>query len=416
MRSFIAFVGLAIAARGDSLTWPIFSNSAAFVSPPIGLGVGGGHISASISLNDPLEGTYNIVSVLSDKQLDAWKKAADSNIAVEPKAFVSSFFQAFEKKVNFSLTLPLNAPERYYLVISFPPSKADDNDQLTPSGEMQVDWEQSDGRYLQFQFLPLPNALRVLLNLFIIFASLYAFHLLVNFRLANRLQFFFLFVFVYGAVFLSSWISAIETESTTGARETWDSKYFPSILEKGFDVLEVLVYVLTALGWKTLRPSLSFQELQMLGILSFLSLVLGALETVCGDDQIMCGSFSSARMIMHMFGFLAAIVAFNYHIAFLSAHIRESGIAAPETGAMYVKLSQFRWFRIIFLLFIVQPTVAVIIRTDILDWFDDWLFLAIFWASKTGLIAAVAFVFRPVSPRMPLVDQAIKQRRVQQQS
>jgi len=62
----------------------------------------------------------------------------------------------------------------------------------------------------------------------------------------------------------------------------------------------------------------------------------------------------------------------------------------------------------------VQPTIAVVMRTDILGWEDDWLFIAFFWATKIFLLVAVAFVFRPRPvDRMGLVELAIKERRRQ---
>jgi hypothetical protein len=138
---------------------------------------------------------------------------------------------------------------------------------------------------------------------------------------------------------------------------------------------------------------------------------LGLFEIACGDDQIECSSYTSARMVVHMFGFLTCIVAFNYHVAYLTAHLRESSIASMETAKMYIRLSQFSNLRILFLLYIVQPTIAVVIRADVLDWVDDWIFLTVFWSSKILLICFLIYIFRPQVMRMPIVDYAIKERR-----
>jgi hypothetical protein len=417
MRSFTCiFLAFVVGSRGEFINWPIFSDSAAYVSPPIGFGCLGGTISARILLNED-DSTTKFLSILSEGQLAGWRNLRVDFPTTPTNAIASSHFSSIYDQLNLSLPLLKGSPERYYLVLTFPTSKADDADLLIPSGNVSVDWIQADGSFIQFQYVYLPNGLRVVANLLLIVAALYAGHMLLNYKTANRLQFFYLCVLTFGVAFLHVWINGLQIESETGARETWASNYFPSILEKVFDLLEVLVYVVTALGWQTLRTSLSDQEIQLMLVLSTFSLVFGGFEIACGDDQIQCGGYTSARMLMHMFGYLAAIVAFNYHIAFLTAHIRENSIASTQSGVMYIKLSQFRWFRIIFLLFIVQPTVAVILRADILDWVDDWLFLTLFWASKLALIGAVAIVFRPIVLRMPLVDLALRrQRQVQQQT
>jgi hypothetical protein len=161
----------------------------------------------------------------------------------------------------------------------------------------------------------------------------------------------------------------------------------------------------------TVRQSLVEGELRMMVTGSLLSFLLGMAEIECGDDPIECGSFTSARMIIHMFGYLTAIVAFNYHLASLTAFLGEASVASVDTGKMYFRFNQFWWLRFVFLLFIVQPTVAVVIRTDILNWNDEWIFIAFFWFTKIALLVSVAFIFRPQRFRMKLIDLAIRERR-----
>lgn len=419
MRSSIIVFHISLLAlvRSDPVEWLIFSNSATYVSSPIGFGPGGGLLKVNLSLNQfDNNPASSVLSVLSESQLQGWQNTIDDFRQAQPNVLVSTHFASFEKELNISLPLTNAAAERFFLVLTFPNSKPDDVDVLAPSGRMNVDWEQNDGSFIQYQFVPLANAMQILRNLVLVFTALYGIHLIGNFRTVSGLHYFYVFVLCFASLFLQVWIRAIQAESSTGQRLTWETRISPSLMEKIFDALEVLVYLLSALGWKTLRSSLSVNEIKTIGAVSVLSLALGGAEVACGDDEAQCGSYTSARMLLHMFGFLTAIIAFTSHVVFLSAHLGESSIASPETGVMYVKLSQFRWFRLIFIVFIVQPTVAVMIRADILDWFDDWLFLTIFWATKLMLISAVAVVFRPLVPRMSLVDLAIKQRQIQQQS
>ena len=160
-----------------------------------------------------------------------------------------------------------------------------------------------------------------------------------------------------------------------------------------------------------MREKLTYNEVQIIAGGALLSLLLGILEIRCGDDEIECGGYTSTRMVIHMFGYLTAIVGFNYHIAFLTSHVNEGSIASLETGAMYKHLSAFWWFRIVFLAFIIQPTLAVVLRADVLGWRDDWIFVSFFWITKIILLGAVALAFRPVKGNLKIVELAVRERR-----
>lgn len=399
---------------GEPLTYAIYSHGGGYVSPPIGLGPGGGRLKATITLQstrDPFG--INLVSVLSRPQLLKWQDAeSPPNAIFDTSSRISTFSALFGKNFDFDLELTNEAPEQYVVTVVFPQSHPDDNDLLVPSGYMLLDWEQADaGSYLQFQYRELSKALSVSLNLLSAFVVLYVTWIYKFFKLSSRLHLIYVLVLLFTCGFLFAWVNSLDIEMATGDRTSLQSKWIPSLMEKGFDMLEVVVYLITALGWQTMRGSFTRNEIQMIVVGGFLSLVLGVFEVACGDDQTECGGYTSARMVIHMFGFLTAIVGFNYHITYLAMHIRESTIASTETGKMYNKLFQFSAFRFIFLLYIIQPTVAVVIRADVIDWFDDWIFLTFFWVTKIALICGTAVVFRPKSSKMQLVDLAIRERR-----
>ena len=405
---------LPLCVVGEPAVHPIYAATAAYVSPPIGLGPDGGTISGSVVISEKDPFAINVFHLLSEPQYLAWQDSLSESSPddVDTNARIAQYSKPFGKSLDFSLRLRDPQPQRYYVVVAFPSSKSDDTDLLQPSGLLTVDWVQADGKsFLQYQFHSLGRSVRIILNLLGVFLAAYVGILLLGARNVNKLHYFYLATLVFTIAFLISWSHSIELESATGDRSSWASKWVPSLYQKGFDILEVLVYVFTALGWQTMRPAFAWNEIQMISVGSFMSFMLGVFEIACGDDELECGSYTSARMIIHMFGFLTAIVAFNYQIAFLTAHVGESSIAAVETGKLYTQLNQFYYFRIVFLLFIVQPTIAVVVRADILNWEDDYLFIAFFWVTKISLICAVALTFRPRDGRMPIVDLAIKERR-----
>lgn len=404
---------LAFPLMGEPVVRPIYLDQGKYVSPTIGLGPDGGSISVLIELLGPAKTLEPQLSLLTTPQLEAWKPALDF-FPVEPNALVSTLTKTVgSEPLQFTASLPSSKPEEYVFILSFP-GEVPDSDYARAVGRLSVEWEQADGSFLQYQLWKLPHAISVITNLLIAAFAIFAVSLFMNWQLSNLLHYLFAGFMVYALIFLSVWQWSIGTEKETGNRTSWDTKWLPSLLEKGFDIMEVLLYLVTAVGWKTVRSNFYPNEIQFMVTGSALSFLLGLFEILSGDDNVVAGNFTSARMIVHMFGYLAAIVGFNYHLSFGGALLQESSIASRETAKTYFQVNKFWWLRAIFLLFIVQPTIAVVIRTDILGWEDDWLFIAFFWATKIFLLVAVAFVFRPRPvDRMGLVELAIKERRRQ---
>ena len=335
--------------KGEPVEWTVMPTNGVYVSPPIGLGPNGGSLSANISLVGKLK-FESVLSVLTGEQLAQWRKwlvpEQDSDFTpVEPNAYVSTYLTTFTKSVNVSLTLPSEEPRQYFFVLTLPW-----NDSIDRAGSISVDWSQHDGSGVQFQYFGLKTALEVIFSLVTLCAVTFGVFLVIHRKQVTRLHGFHLTVLVYASAFIVKWLHAVEMENATGDRTSWESKWIPSLMEKGFDILEVLVYVLTSIGWMTVRQSLVEGELRMMVTGSLLSFLLGMAEIECGDDPIECGSFTSARMIIHMFGYLTAIVAFNYHLASLTAFLGEASVASVDTGKMYFRFNQFWWLRFVFLL------------------------------------------------------------------
>jgi hypothetical protein len=333
------------------------------------------------------------------------------DVLIDGSSMVSYYHSLFLDKMDFNISITGPVAERFSIVILFPTE--------TPSskifGTLRMDWKNGGTvklPFLLYQYRFLDSAILVMLQLFAIFLGFYiVFFLAIRKSATTKLHWFYVLCFAVTAGYLLSWYQGILLEGTSGDRSSFWSKWLPSIYQKLFDILELLMYLLTSLGWQSLRPQLSVNEIQMISIGVAVSMVLGFMEIECGEDSIECSGITSARMIVHMFGYLTIIVAFNYNLAVLREMLSQSSIASYDTGRLYKHYRNFYLFRNVFFAFIVQPTVAVVLRTDIIDWQDDWVFATFFWGSKIALLSTLAFVFRP-NPGVPVVvDMAVKERR-----
>jgi hypothetical protein len=280
-------------------------------------------------------------------------------------------------------------------------------------GTLSIDWQQAaDGSRIQYQYKNLEGCITVMVGLLAVFITYYVIEYVVLRRsIVNALHYAHLLAFIVTLGFLLSWNQGIVTESATGDRFGLWTNWLPSVYQKLYDIAEVLFYLVTALGWQTLRPELTREEIQMIFAGSAVSFLLGLMEIRCGEDTVECGGLTSARMVVHMFAFLTVIVAFTANLATLTEMLKQSSIASYDTGRLYILHQKFFHFRNIFFIYIIQPMVSVVIRSDIIDWQDDWIFVIFFWATKIALLCALAIVFRPKSDPPAIVDAAVKQRR-----
>ena len=395
---FIFYI-LPIIVLGEPKTF-VMTEFPLFITPPIGLGPNGGRLFGKVEFEN---NSTLLLFVLSSNQYDSWTSLLPTlTYPLQPNEMITTHLQPIINGV-FDVTLKNIDSEQFYVGIYSP---------RIQNVLLNVDWILSDGTFLQYQYVPLALVLRVMMTILMVFLIGYVGKYIVgHYKSSTQLHLFYVSVFLFTLAFLTEWIDSLDIEAVTGQRETWKTKWVPSLYQKGFDILEVLMYLLTALGWQTMRETLTYKEVQIIASGVGLSILLGILEIHCDGDEIQCGGYTSTRMIIHMFGYLTAIVAFNYHLAFLTASVDEGSIASTQTGFLYIKLFQFWWFRLIFLAFIIQPTVAIVIRTDLLGWQDDWIFIGFFWVSKIFLLAALAVAFRPGRRNLKLVQLAVKERR-----
>ena len=104
------------------------------------------------------------ISLLSSSQLALWKPYIEFS-PLEPNAMVSSLTKPVSPNpMAFTAKLNSTNPEAYFLVVSFGGS-IPDSDFARSVGKLHVEWEQADGKFLQYQLWKLPHALSVSFNL-----------------------------------------------------------------------------------------------------------------------------------------------------------------------------------------------------------------------------------------------------------
>ncbi len=395
-----------LCVTAEPVEYSILSQVNFFTPPAIGFGSSGGELNGTVRMDE--QGDYKLFVVNETSYFD-WQSVAgaDSTGMRYNGSFVIRV--PFARHAPYNIDIPANPiPLRYYVFLEFdsPPP----GDGGVYSGALLVDYRQADGNRLSYELIKLSNGISILINLLIFFIIFYIFNLFSKF---SKLCLLFLSILIYSVVFLFTWADSLDTEAVEGTRFS----LIPSVMQKGFDILEVAIYLVTALGLGTTRPSISQSEFQWILLGSLISIIFGLLEISCGEDnQESCSGYTSTRMVIHLFGFLTTIVAFNYHIAYLLVALSESSIAQLETGRLYQKLEKYSNFRLIFFFFILQPTVTVLIKSNLLDWVDDHLFITIFWSSKILLIAALAVAFLPKRPNLKLVQIAFNERQRERNS
>lgn len=282
----------------------------------------------------------------------------------------------------------------------------ENNEELVPQrflGRIEVEVTQKDGSHLEYQFRYLPDAQGILSLGFIVLIGIYEGMMLTVWRSAvTQLH----VVFVFAGIMLSGYLylaasgaAALQEDANTSV---WRYRYLPEYGGKIFDAAEMAVFLLTALGYKIIRRSMTRPEWRLVTILVLVMIYVGFFEVGCEDSEEGCGGYRLTRVIVSSLAFLVVIVGANFHLATLSAQVPES--ALNTVGRLYQKREAYGKFRNIFLLYIIHPSLVIYYRLSVLDWTDDWAFVVFFWLLRGGILLAVLWTFRPQVTDMKVFD------------
>jgi len=100
--------------------------------------------------------------------------------------------------------------------------------------------------------------------------------------------------------------------------------------------------------------------------------IVGFGGAFCAKTTNQCKSIWLVTYVMRSIVILGIIVAMNYSVAQLRAIIINS-TWAPSTPWHYHKLQQYQIFRLVFLLYLILPTIFLTIQSTLFTWKDNWI-------------------------------------------
>jgi hypothetical protein len=172
------------------------------------------------------------------------------------------------------------------------------------------------------------------------------------------------------------------------------------VFDKVYDILELMMFLLIALGWKIIRNNLSFTEKRFAIFVSVVSLLLGWSQVAC-TTSARCSGYELSRYLLHSFVYLIVICAMNLNLQRVNSQIQE-GPASVESGKLYQKWEAYKGFRWIFLVFIVAPSAEISIKVWFAPWEAAWLYVLILQLRCWGILVGIILHFALLSDAPPL--------------
>merc|ERR1712232_1020266 len=176
-----------------------------------------------------------------------------------------------------------------------------------------------------------------------------------------------------GVVLLLWWVDYLQV-SQTGSNSTLGQVGW-QLLEKVQTILELMLFLLIALGWKFLRGTLNVTEKRFAVGISVISFYLGVFEVAC-TTRSSCSGYQLSRYILHSLCYLVVIVAMNFNLQMINTQLSESP-ASPESGKLYRKHLAYKVFRWTFLAFIIAPTFEKLMKVAVMPWNAKWLYVLV---------------------------------------
>lgn len=160
-------------------------------------------------------------------------------------------------------------------------------------------------------------------------------------------------------------------------------------------VLELMVFYTVGLGWKVIRRQLRPEEWTFALGVAVPSLLLGFLDVTCNKTGTCPGkNYLLTQFTLHSLCYLLVIVATNFNIFMLQHQISES-VAALDTGILYAKHLRYGYFRVVFVVFMIIPTITNTLSLHALNWQEVWVVMLMHEALLWGVVVAVCWLFWP---------------------
>lgn len=212
-----------------------------------------------------------------------------------------------------------------------------------------------------------------------------------------------------------------------------------SLFEKLSMLSQLAMLVFLALGYKVHRPTLSTREVRLFILAFGLYIALSSSQAACengggdgrtmavattstssafsssppsslpiiviqqgqgpGQEDKLCQAYELSEYVMQSLILLGVIVSINFNITSLRAALHDYpwSVSVP---LHYASLSQFHFFRWLFLLYLLLPTFLLVTRIMLLSWSYAWLDQLLRQGIYLSIYVALAVTFAPTAKEL----------------
>lgn len=167
--------------------------------------------------------------------------------------------------------------------------------------------------------------------------------------------------------------------------------YFISLFS---DFASLSTFLLLAMGWTLVRQIMTDKEMQIIfgSLVSYL--VAGMANAACSESDV-CNFVFLLSYVLRCCVFLGIIVAINFTVT----RLRSSIIQSPWVSSLslqYCRAKQYHFLRLALLLYLILPTVFLIIQAKVFTWREEWIFLMLGEYLDVLMMLHVGVTFGPL--------------------
>lgn len=148
------------------------------------------------------------------------------------------------------------------------------------------------------------------------------------------------------------------------------------------------------------KETISIQEYQVVTGFFLFFLSLGVADSICLsvslENPSHCDAIPLFLYILRGIVTISSIIAMNYTVSHLRTLITNL-TWCPSIPYLYVRLRNYHSFRTFFVIYILVPTVALMIQVTMLTWKEEWIYDAITIVVNLGFYYLVGLIFSPLN-------------------
>ena len=172
------------------------------------------------------------------------------------------------------------------------------------------------------------------------------------------------------------------------------------VLAHSASVVFFITLILLSLGWKTMRENITEKERTFAAPIVMLYIVSGYYAASCSsntEDNDTCQSMLGVASICRSLMLLGLIIAGNYTVNTLRVFVNLPW--APSVPTYYYLLKQYMTLRNVFILYIILPTIYIIIGLTTLTWRTQYVQALLLESVDLLFILFMITLFAPVDLR-----------------